>query len=104
MIAKFPYGEALVQLPPGDPGALGVKPQKFRHRLQELPQFGDDALSKYVTRMDKLQQLTPLGKIWSYNNAGFTLAGRVIEAVTGQTYEQAVRELVLDPLGMDHSF
>jgi CubicO group peptidase (beta-lactamase class C family) len=65
---------------------------------------GDDAVGKYVAQMNKLQQLTPLGKIWSYNNAGFTLAGRVIEAVTGQTYEQAVRELVLDPLDMDHSF
>lgn len=65
---------------------------------------GDDAVSKYVSQMNKLQQLTPLGKIWSYNNAGFTLAGRVIEAVTGKTYEQAVKELVLDPLGMDHSF
>jgi CubicO group peptidase (beta-lactamase class C family) len=65
---------------------------------------GDDAVTRYVAEMNKLEQLTPLGKIWSYNNAGFTLAGRVIEAVTGQTYEQAVKELVLDPLGMDHSF
>src|SRR4029078_6919921 len=36
---------------------------------------GDDAVMKYVAQMNKLQQLTPLGKIWSYNNAGFTLAG-----------------------------
>jgi CubicO group peptidase (beta-lactamase class C family) len=65
---------------------------------------GDDALAKYVEKMGGLEQLTPLGKIWSYNNSGFTLAGRVIEAVTGKTYEAAVKELVLDPLGMDHSF
>jgi CubicO group peptidase (beta-lactamase class C family) len=65
---------------------------------------GDDAVAKYVAKMSGLEQLTPLGKIWSYNNSGFTLAGRVIEAVTGKTYEAAVKELVLDPLGMDHSF
>ena len=65
---------------------------------------GDDALARYVTNMADLPQLTPLGKIWSYNNAGFGLAGRVIEAVTGQLYEDVARQLVLQPLGMAMSF
>ncbi|RLT43084.1 MAG: class A beta-lactamase-related serine hydrolase [Chloroflexi bacterium] len=65
---------------------------------------GDDALARYVARMADLPQLTPLGEIWSYNNAGFGLAGRVIEAVTGQPYEQVARQLVLQPLGMEMSF
>jgi CubicO group peptidase (beta-lactamase class C family) len=42
--------------------------------------------------------------VWAYSNAGFSLAGRVIEVVTGQTFERAVRELVLEPLGMRRSF
>jgi CubicO group peptidase (beta-lactamase class C family) len=53
--------------------------------------------------MERLPQLTPVGKVFAYNNAALVLAGRVIEAVTGSTYEQAVRELVLDPLGLNHS-
>jgi CubicO group peptidase (beta-lactamase class C family) len=65
---------------------------------------GDDALSRVVEGMAGIQQLTPLGEIWSYNNAAFYLAGRVIEVVTGKTYEAAARELVLDPLGMTNSF
>ncbi|MBI1801984.1 MAG: beta-lactamase family protein [Chloroflexi bacterium] len=65
---------------------------------------GDDALAKIVARMVDLPQLAPLGAIWSYCNSGYYLAGRVIEVVTGKTYEAAVKELVLDPLGMDHSF
>src|SRR5215510_1431676 len=65
---------------------------------------GDDALAKIVERMVELPQITPLGMIWSYNNAGFYLAGRVIEVVTGRTYEAAVQDLVLDPLGMNMSF
>jgi len=65
---------------------------------------GDDALAKMVERMAELPQLTPLGAVFSYNNSGFYLAGRVIEAVTGQTYEAAAKELVLDPLGMAMSF
>jgi hypothetical protein len=51
-----------------------------------------------------LPQLTPLGTLWSYNNAGFYLAGRVIEVVTGRTYETAMKELVLDPLALERSF
>ncbi|MBN9389964.1 MAG: beta-lactamase family protein [Chloroflexi bacterium] len=65
---------------------------------------GDDALAKNVAGMADLPQWTPLGTTYSYNNAGYALAGRAIEVVTGKTYEQAVRDLVLDPLGLDHTF
>jgi CubicO group peptidase (beta-lactamase class C family) len=65
---------------------------------------GDDALEKVIAQMVDLAQVTPLGAFFSYNNAGFYLAGRAIEVVTGKTYESAARELVLDPLGMKRSF
>ncbi len=65
---------------------------------------GDDALATIVLQMADLPQLTPLGTVWSYNNAAFYLAGRVIEAVTGKPYEAAARELVLEPLGLKQSF
>ncbi len=65
---------------------------------------GEDALAKYVANMAELEQRSPRGELWSYNNAAFSLAGRVIEAVTGQTYEAAIKELVFDPLGMQESF
>src|SRR5262245_5789600 len=65
---------------------------------------GDDALAKIVERKVELPQVTPLGAIWSYNNAGFYLAGRVIEVAAGKSYEAAVQELVLGPLGMTNSF
>ncbi len=66
--------------------------------------FGDDALARMVRDIARLPQLTPLGEVWSYNNTGFNLAGRAIERVTGQTYEAAVQQLVLDPLGLKMSF
>jgi CubicO group peptidase (beta-lactamase class C family) len=64
---------------------------------------GDDALAKYVAEIARLPQLTPLGEVFAYNNAAIDLAGRLIEVVTGSTYEEAVRELVLDPLGLSHT-
>ncbi|MGH7779369.1 MAG: serine hydrolase domain-containing protein [Candidatus Binataceae bacterium] len=65
---------------------------------------GDDALEIYVRRMAELSQLTPLGSVWSYNNAAFSVAGHVIAAVTGQTYEAALKDLVLKPLGLKRSY
>lgn len=47
-----------------------------------------------------LPQLAPAGRVWSYNNAGFALAGRVIEQVTGKGIHDALRDLVFAPLGL----
>lgn len=66
--------------------------------------YGDDALTKMMHDIAKLEQVTSLGETFSYNNAGFNIAGRVVEVVTGKPFEQAARELVLDPLGLDMTF
>ena len=60
--------------------------------------WGDDAAATYVERMQALPQLTPVGELWSYNNAGFVLAGRAVELITRRPFEDVVKELVLDPL------
>lgn len=64
---------------------------------------GEDALARYVDGMVRLPQLTPPGTQFSYNNAGICLVGRLIEVVTGKSYEAAVGSLVLDPLGLGRS-
>ena len=64
---------------------------------------GDDALAGIVEDLPKLPQLTPLGEVWSYNNAGFYVAGRVLEVVAGEAYEQLVQRLLLEPLGLKDS-
>lgn len=56
---------------------------------------GDDALAQFVGMVAHLPQHALPGERWAYNNAGFCLAGRVTEVVTG--------ELVLEPLGMRRS-
>ncbi len=65
---------------------------------------GDDAIARYVEKMADLEQVSPLGAQASYNNAALVLAGRVIEKVTGQVYEDVIKELLLQPLGLDHTF
>src|SRR5688572_17106203 len=48
-------------------------------------------------------QIAPPGKAWSYNNAGFSIAGRVIEVATGTSINRAMRDLVFQPLGLEHA-
>ncbi len=72
--------------------------------LMENTGEGDDALARYVEKMAEIEQVSPLGSTASYNNASLSLAGRVIEKVTGKTYEDAMKELIFEPLGMKHMF
>lgn len=65
---------------------------------------GDDCLEKFLEVLAGLEQVNPLGESVSYNNASLSLAGLVISRVTGTTYEQAVRDLVLTPLGLERTF
>ena len=65
---------------------------------------GDDALTRMVKDIARLPQMQPLGTIWSYNNTGFNVASRIIEIVTEKPYEQAMQEMLLDPIGLDMTY
>jgi CubicO group peptidase (beta-lactamase class C family) len=65
---------------------------------------GDDALARYVAKLPELSLVAPPGERASYSQAGYNLLGRIIEKVTGLTYERAIASLLLEPLGLSHSF
>jgi CubicO group peptidase (beta-lactamase class C family) len=65
---------------------------------------GADAVATYVTQLRGVEQVAPLRTVWSYNNSGFVVAGRIIEVVTGKSYEAAVEEMVTAPLGMRNTY
>jgi CubicO group peptidase (beta-lactamase class C family) len=64
----------------------------------------DGAITRYVAeRVPQLPQLFPVGAYFSYNNAAFTLLGRLIEVATGTIYNAAIKNLLLGPLGLEDS-
>lgn len=71
----------------------------------DVQDFGDgsDALARYVASLTRLPQLNPPGAVFAYNNAGLAVAGRIIEVLTGATYESAMQSLLLDPLQLGHT-
>ena len=67
------------------------------------PERGTETLKNFVGSITDLMQVAPPGKAWSYNNAGFSIAGRIIEVVTGVPINRAIRDLVFQPLGLEHA-
>jgi CubicO group peptidase (beta-lactamase class C family) len=64
----------------------------------------DDAIARFVAeQLPRFPQLFPLGEFFSYNNACFTLLGRLIEVATGTIYNAAMANLLLGPLGLADS-
>jgi CubicO group peptidase (beta-lactamase class C family) len=61
--------------------------------------LGDDALARAVAQFPELKQWNAPGELFAYCNSGFYLTGRIIEVVTGKTFEDVMREKLLTPLG-----
>jgi len=68
-----------------------------------LPDFGrgEDAIARYVASLAEIGQLHPPGAFFSYSNSGFILAGHLIEALTGKTWHEVIRERLLEPAGLN---
>jgi CubicO group peptidase (beta-lactamase class C family) len=113
---KVDLNEPVTQYLPGfrvqDEGATrGVK---IWHLLTHTPGWegqltsedrGAQTLAHFVdTTMRDLPKLADPGEVWSYNNAGFNVAGRVIEVVSGQSIHNAFRTLVFEPVGLTRAF
>lgn len=68
------------------------------------PDRGPATLQSFTDGLGDLPPLARPGEVWSYNNAGWGVAGRVIEAVTDSTINEALDRLVFEPLGLDRAF
>jgi CubicO group peptidase (beta-lactamase class C family) len=55
---------------------------------------GDDALRLYVEGLADAAQIHPLGRMFSYCNSGYSVLGRIVEVVTGSSWDDAVRTLL----------
>ncbi|MGW4767409.1 serine hydrolase domain-containing protein [Nocardia sp. NPDC004278] len=64
---------------------------------------GDDALARHAVKLAESPLIAEPGARASYSQAGFNLAGRIVENVTGSTFERGVASLLFEPLGLAHS-
>jgi CubicO group peptidase (beta-lactamase class C family) len=71
----------------------------FLSEISRDPYTVSDFIKKYTSNDLEFEP----GSKFAYNNSGYFLLGAIIEKVTGKTYEQALKENILDPLGMKNT-
>jgi CubicO group peptidase (beta-lactamase class C family) len=64
---------------------------------------GDDCLEKFLDHLRTAGHVHEPGELFSYCNAGYSVLGALVARLRGGTWEQAVRERLLDPLGATHA-
>jgi len=65
---------------------------------------GEETLSTFIGSMREVPALAAPGEVWGYNNAGWGVAGGVIEVATRSPISEALEDLVFRPLGLDRAF
>lgn len=61
---------------------------------------GDDCLRRYVDDLAQAVSAFPVGAGYSYCNAGFVLAGRIVEVLDGRIWDESLRDRLITPLGL----
>ena len=61
---------------------------------------GDDALERYVATLGDVVQLFEPGELFSYNNAGYCVLGRLVEVLRGKPFDACLAEHLITPLGL----
>jgi CubicO group peptidase (beta-lactamase class C family) len=64
----------------------------------------DSALERQVRAFNQERLDRPVGSGFEYSNANYVVLGMVIQAVSGQSYEEYVQDHIFKPLGMQNSF
>lgn len=61
--------------------------------------WGPDAVQRYVATIAGLGQIHDVDESYSFCNTGFGVAGRLVEEVTGENFDSALRRHLSRPLG-----
>ena len=98
-------------------------PVRIKHVLTHTSGFDQVGLGRHIYNYDQplhdrkaqrpsisaflknknLRRVTKAGDYYRYDTYGSTLAGAIIEKVTGLTYQQAMKQELFDPIGMSLS-
>ncbi|MFJ5686803.1 serine hydrolase domain-containing protein [Streptomyces sp. NPDC093099] len=64
---------------------------------------GDDCLARYVGGVGNVGLTNPPGATMSYSSTAYNVLGRIVEVVTGLTWDEALKEMLCEPLGLAHT-
>ena len=61
-------------------------------------------LEETVRGLNKIQLTQPVGTTYQYSNLNYSIAGLIVEKVSGQSYADYVTQHIFEPLDMRHSY
>lgn len=69
----------------------------------DKPQYDDGAAERYIRSLTKEKLIGPPGKQFKYSNMAFDILADVIARASGITFEDYIKQNILNPLEMTHS-
>lgn len=91
------------------------KPITMRDLMTMTPGFEDTVRDEFLSspkqlfpigqyvKKDLPARIFPPGKIVAYSNYGATLAGYIVERLSGESFDEYIENHIFKPLGMNHS-
>ena len=103
-VSKYLPGFADLKTPSGKPANLTIT-QILTHTSGLGEASGPAARdAKTLADLEKLWLATPMqyepGEKWKYTQSGINAASRIVEVISGKTFDVFVQERIFDPLGM----
>ena len=71
--------------------------------LMPAREFGPDAVQSYIDALVRNGTLFAPNELLHYTNPGFTIAGRIIETLSGKSFNRTLEEEIFAPIGMTRS-
>ena len=78
-----------------------IKPAVSALWTKLAPRTPTDTLATYIPKLAAVPLDFQPGTLWRYSGqAGFDVLSRIVEVVSGQTFDAFLRQRLFDPLGM----
>lgn len=65
--------------------------------------LGNDAIGRYVARLNSIPLVYPVGEGFGYSNASVCIAAHAAERVTGLPWDTLLRKRIFEPAGLTHA-
>ncbi|HRP90145.1 MAG TPA: serine hydrolase domain-containing protein [Edaphocola sp.] len=102
-LKNFPYSNITVKmLLDHRSGLRDYTKAPFTRWLSKKPMYNNDLQNQLALLKPRLNY-NPNTK-FDYSNTNYALLARIIEEVSGMSYKQFLKELIFEPLGMNHTF
>lgn len=106
-----PVAEQLPEFSMADPRAGEITPRQLLDQTSGLSDRsidiadleGAESLEDYVSRLEDDTLTSDPGAEWAYCNVNYNVAARLVEVVTGRSYDAYMKEEVFGALGMEET-